>query len=240
MAEAGSPFHNLKRNNAVEEIIDNFKEALIERSLQPGQRLPSETELVEQFGVGRGTIREAMKMLRALGVVKIQQGDGTYIADQPSADLLNPLIFALLSNMGSGTELVELRALIEIGSYQIAAKRATEADWADILDKEQAYIKYARTSPLDYDQLTRLDLDLHTSLIDASHNQLIIKIGHTVEEMFFASIRSTLENAPTLEPIIDGHREIVEAVQSGDPHTIDLATRKHLTFLGKEVGADLF
>ena len=239
MANEGTPFQNLKRSNAVEEIIDTFKEALIEGELRPGQRLPSEAELVEQLGVGRGTIREAMKMLRALGVVRIQQGDGTYIADTASSNLLNPLIFALLLEIGSGTEMVELRALIEIGSYQLAARKATPADWKRIEAAEQTYAAYAGNPERDINQLTRLDLDFHLSLIEATHNQLISRIGHTVEEMFFASIRSTLANIDDLDQIIKGHQEIVAAVRDGDRELIDRTVRKHLSFLGREVGAEL-
>ncbi|MCB0029503.1 MAG: FadR family transcriptional regulator, partial [Anaerolineales bacterium] len=125
----GATFEPLKRPNAVEDIINTFKEAILHGQLKPGQRLPSEAELCEQLGVGRGTIREAMKMLRALGVVKIQQGDGTYIADKPTASALNPLVFALLLETGSGTDLLELRALLEIGGYQLAAQKAAAEDW---------------------------------------------------------------------------------------------------------------
>ena len=232
-------FGTLKRPNAVEDIINTFKEAILHGDLKPGQRLPSEAELCEQLGVGRGTIREAMKMLRALGVVKIQQGDGTYIADKPTASALNPLVFALLLETGSGTDLLELRALLEIGGYQLAAQKAAAEDWPAILDAEAAFATYARLPEQDPDQLARFDLDFHLSILDATHNALIEKIGRTVEEMFFASIRSTLAKSSDLEQLIAEHHEIVQAVQQGQTDAIAHVVRQHLSHWGKEVGAIL-
>ena len=91
-----TPFQTLTRPKAVEDIVETFKQAIIHGDLQPGQRLPSEAELSQQLGVGRGTVREAMKMLEALGVVNIKRGDGTYITDKPSPTLLSPLMFAIM------------------------------------------------------------------------------------------------------------------------------------------------
>ena len=230
-------FGTLRRPNAVEDIINTFKEAILHGDLKPGQRLPSEAELCEQLGVGRGSIREAMKMLRALGVVKIQQGDGTYIADKPTASALNPLVFALLLETGSGTELLELRALLEIGGYQLAAHKATTEDWPHILEAEEAFARYARLPEQDPDQLARYDLDFHLSILDATHNSLIQKIGRTVEDMFFASIRSTLAKSSNLEQLIAEHRAIVQAVQNGQTDTIAHVVRQHLSHWGQEVGA---
>jgi GntR family transcriptional repressor for pyruvate dehydrogenase complex len=206
----------------VEDVVENFKQALIRRELRAGQRLPSEAELAQQFEVGRGTIREAMKMLQALGVVHIQQGDGTYLVDKPSPALLSPLVFAIMLEASMGKELFELRSLIQMGYCQLAAQNATPEDLSNIEKAAEACESYARQAERDFDRLTRLDLDFHFSILDATHNLLVIRIGHTVEELFFASIRTAL-SAEDLEFFIAKHRSVLRAIRDGDPGAIHQA-----------------
>jgi len=235
MPNSTNTFQSLKRSNVVEEIIETFKEAMIQGELQPGQRLPSEAELVEQFGVGRGTLREAMKKLEALGVVNIQRGDGTYIVDKPSPALLSPLVFALMLEAGMGVNLFELRSLIEVGYCQLAAQKATDDDWERIDAAQQAYAEYASSVGRDVDTHTQLDLDFHFAIIDATHNPLVITVAQTVEKIFFASIRNTLSRAAGWEYGIEAHQGIVQALRTGTPEDIRRTVVESLAYWAKEV-----
>ena len=230
-----SPFRTLTRPKAVEDIVETFKQAIIRGELQPGQRLPSEAELSQQLGVGRGTVREAMKMLEALGVVNIQRGDGTYLVDEPSPTLLSPLVFAIMLEARTGIELLELRSLIQTGYCQLAAQKATREDWERIEQAEKAFEAYARSAQRDVDRLAQLDLDFHYALLEATHNPLVIRIGHTVEELFFASIGTTLSKMENMEQGIRGHRQIIKAVRTNDPKLIYQVVIDSLVHWGKEV-----
>jgi GntR family transcriptional repressor for pyruvate dehydrogenase complex len=235
MTQAVGTFQSLKRSNVVETILESFKQSMIRGELRPGQRLPSEAELVEQLGVGRGTLREAMKKLEALGVVNIQRGDGTYIADKPSAALLTPLEFALLLEAKAGAELVELRCMIETGYCQLAAQKATEQHWARIEAARMAYAEYANSAGREVDTHTALDLEFHYAVIDATQNPLVITVAQTVEKIFFASIRNTLTKSAGWQFGIEGHRSIVQAMRSQEPDEIRLAVVKSLTYWAEEV-----
>ncbi|HEX6303695.1 MAG TPA: FCD domain-containing protein [Anaerolineales bacterium] len=235
MAESINTFQSLKRSNVVEDIIETFKHSMIQGDLQPGQRLPSEAELVEQFGVGRGTLREAMKKLEALGVVNILRGDGTYIVDKPSAALLSPLEFALMLEARMGVDLYELRSLIEVGYCQLASQKATEEDWERIEAAQQAYADYASSVGRDVDTHTQLDLNFHFAVIDATHNPLVITVAQTVEKIFFASIRNTLRKAAGWEYGIDAHRHIVQAMRSGNAEDIRRTVVESLLYWAKEL-----
>jgi GntR family transcriptional regulator, transcriptional repressor for pyruvate dehydrogenase complex len=225
----------IRRPSVVEDIIEKFKQDLIHGELHPGQRLPSEGELAQQFGVGRGAIRESMKMLAAMGVVDIQRGDGTYVVDKTSPTLLSPLVFAILLESGMSTELLELRSLIQAGYCQLASHKATDRDYWHIEQAMQAWETYARLPDRDVDQLTRLDLDFHYAILEATHNPLVIKIGRTVEEIFFASIRTTLSKMGALEWGIEGHRQILDALKTKDDAKIHCVVLSSLGFWGKEV-----
>lgn len=232
-------FQTIKRPSVVEEIIESFKQALIHGELRPGQRLPSEAELAQQLGVGRTALREAMKMLEALGVVNIQQGDGTHIVDEPSPSLLNPLVFAIMLEAGMGAELLELRSLVQVGYCQLAAQKATPEDLERVAEAAQAWESYARRTDRDVDRLTELDLDFHYAILYATHSPLVIKIGRTVEELFFASIRSTVSKIEGLEWGIEGHRHILQAIRDGDPEAVRQAVVASLDYWGKEVSVHL-
>ncbi|MEM7798299.1 MAG: GntR family transcriptional regulator, partial [Chloroflexota bacterium] len=115
-----TPFQPKPRPNAVNDVIEAIQQALQSGQLQPNERLPSETRLGEQLGVGRGTIREAMKMLKAMGVVEVRQGDGTYISNRISPNVINPMLFAILLEAENIEILYEFRRMIDIGYCEMA------------------------------------------------------------------------------------------------------------------------
>lgn len=228
-------FKSIRRPSLVEEIIESFRQDVIRGNLRPGMRLPSETELAQQLGVGRGAVREAMKTLQALGVVTIQQGDGTYVSDSPSPSLLNPLAFAILFETGTLTHLVELRSLFQVGYCELAAERATQEDWERMEQAARAYEAYASAPQRELERHTELDLSYHFAILEATHNPMVIRIGRTVEELFFASIRSTLTRAEGWEWGIDAHRNMMQAIRSGDPAVIRQAINQGLQYWAKDI-----
>jgi len=182
--------------------------------LTPGQKLPSEPQLARQLGVGRSAVREALKVLQAIGVVESRRGSGTYIVKEPSGRLLNPLSFAIILGTTVSSELIELRVMIEIGYCELAASQATEVDWERI---EAAAAAIEEAAPYEDPQtLAHLDLAFHYAILEATHNPLVQKIGRTVEELFFTSISDNFQHAANIEPAIEAHRQIVAALRSGD------------------------
>ena len=217
----GVPFSPIKRPNVFETLIDYFTQALIQGWLRPGQKLPSELELAEQVGVGRTAIREVTKVLAALGVVTIRQGDGTYIVDRPSPQILSPLVFALMLEPQVASDLYELRTLIQIAYTQLASKKMTDADWEHIQKTANVLEQYIQSGTPNPDEQTRLDLNFHFAILNATHNPLLIRIGRTVEELFFRSIRHTQITNP--QTAIEGHRCILEALEKRDADAIEEA-----------------
>jgi GntR family transcriptional repressor for pyruvate dehydrogenase complex len=210
-------FENIKRPKVVEEIIEAFKQKLIMGELRPGDKLPSETQLMEQLGVGRTALREALKMLSALGVIDVRQGDGTYMLDEPSCASLNPLVFALLLQAGMNNDLLELRTLLEVGYCQIAAEKATEADIASIENAANKFEALVLSPDKEINLLTQADLEFHYSIMNATGNPLVILISRTVEELFFTSIRNTISKIEGRKWGIEGHRNIIAAIKDNDP-----------------------
>ena len=117
-------FDDIKKNKLsnVDLVIERIKTLLIEQKLKPGDLLPSEHTLSESIGVSRGTIREAMKILSAFGIVEIRRGDGTYIATSANRKIFDPLIFSLIITNSDSEELIQLREMMEVGVIDLIIK----------------------------------------------------------------------------------------------------------------------
>ncbi|MFQ7553011.1 MAG: FadR/GntR family transcriptional regulator [Blautia marasmi] len=89
-------FEASKRESAVDIVVNSIKQLLMERRLKPGDKLPNELEISEGLGVSRGSVREAMKILSAFGLVDIRVGNGTYVCETPGNELIDSLLFSFL------------------------------------------------------------------------------------------------------------------------------------------------
>jgi len=218
----------ISRDSVVETIIASIRESLLRGDIKPGQKLPSEQEVADQFQVGRGSVREAMKMLSAFGVVEIHQGDGTYVADSPSPTMLESLVYALILQSGTSRELLELREMIEIAYMDLAAAKVTDEDLERLASKLEAWRQYAQSLDVDPEILARLDLEFHDGIIEIAANPLIARIASTVEHLFFASVQRSLQSGGGFERALAGHVEILDALRSGDSSEIRRAVRSSL------------
>jgi GntR family transcriptional repressor for pyruvate dehydrogenase complex len=236
IADYKATFNKVKRGSIAEEIIDLFRQKLLAGELKLGERLPTEKQLVEQLGVSRSALRETIKMMAALGVIEVRQGEGSFITREPSASLLNPLVFAVMLQAGVSRDLLELRTLLEVGYCQLASEKATDEDLHKIEQTALYFEELAEQGDIDADSRAQADLDFHSAIIDATHNPLIIQISKTVEELFFSSIRSTISKIEGLVWGIEGHRRIIEAIKRKDHHQIRQAVVLSLERWRMELG----
>lgn len=207
----------LEKRSVVNLVINRIKEAITRKEIKPGSYLPSEADLAQSLGVGKSSVREALKMLEAMGVVEIRQGSGTYIPLHPSYDSISPLMFQLLLEQASTENLIELRMIFEPAYSQLAMKNATYDDLAILkkrmLDMEE---KVARG-----EQVAEDDLKFHETILGFTHNPLIIHIGKTIHELFKQSVASSMRNIP--QTAIKDHRRIYEALVSRNPEKLQEA-----------------
>lgn len=201
-----------KRVPVVHSIIEEIKRSLIEGGLKLGDKLPAEMDLAERFGVSRNVVREAIKMLVAMGIVEIKRGDGTYIKRNISSNILDPLILNLVLSKGNPQKLLELREMVELGTlYSVIKNVQTE----DIVKMEEANrvleVESEKEQP-DAKVIVERDLNFHHALVDASHNELIQEIAKAILEMFFPLVRESLARMGVKQAIKD-HKKIIEAIR---------------------------
>lgn len=223
MARQSSPenlFEKKEKKSAVDQVIDSIKDVLIKKKLKPGDLLPSEQNIAESLGVGRGSVREALKILSAFGIVEIKQGDGSYIATSANKKIFDPLIYSLIINNTDSEELIRLRSMIETGVLNTIIDDATDEDIERLLAIHQHLEEAFAQEVEDLETLNTLDLDFHRCMASITHNHLIENLYNFVIDIF----------APTINAryALDVHRKIIEAVTRRDTSIAFIAEKEHI------------
>ena len=123
---------SLANKSVVERIVDQITNAIINGELKPGDKIPTEPELCETFNVGRNSVREAIKILEAYGVVEIRRADGTYIRQEYNYKMLYPILYGIILQKDSKQQLIELRKVIDLGILQEAMKQMGDQEFEEL------------------------------------------------------------------------------------------------------------
>lgn len=191
---------NERRPSAVEVVIDKIKELLIEEKLKPGQMIPSEGALAESLQVGRGSVREAVKILVAYGVLEIRRGSGTYISSASNKRLFDSHLFQILVQERDYQSLTQVRELLEEGIVKLVIQFATDEDLVALDKAMNLFLGELRKENPSKQLASAYDIEYHRLLGKFSHNPIVENIYNFVIELF----------APTINPI---HRGVYEAHQ---------------------------
>ncbi len=209
-------FKATERKSRVEVVIDTFKTLLLTKQLKPGDRIPNEFELTKSLNTSRGPVREAMKILASFGVVEIKPGDGTYISRSMSRHLFDNLVFQMILSETDKNQLMELRALLEIGLVKIVIANATDDDLSEIEKRHLAMADRVKDHVSDPKVLTQLDLAFHTAIGRASRNQLIERIYGFTLDLFTPSIEATHRQADKGSNAVRFHQKVLEGLKARD------------------------
>ena len=231
-------FTPIKTRRLYEDIVEQIKQFIDEGTLKPGDKLPAERDLVERLQVSRVSVREAIKSLEMLGFVDIRPGDGTFVRDTNTDNIIRPLAMFLAVERHSLLDMYELRRIFETAAAGLAAERADRGELARIgriLEK----MKRGR-SLKDPEKGEELDTAFHYAVAEATHNSLLIQLYQTISEDF-AKANSTarrqlfLGSADNAQKIIDHHVRIFDAIRNRNAKAASDAMLEHLTFAETEL-----
>ena len=205
----------------VDEIIETLRQDIVTRRLPHGDRLPSEKELSDRFGVSQPTVREAIRALETLGLIEVFHGNGSFVRSQGDYALASALQTLLQLESVGIMEVLEVRQLLGRHSIEAAARHATEEDIAAI---SAATARFDRPNDLkDVDQVVTGVLDYQRAVSAASHKPILqsleaflLALLHEVQIKSLASRGVRFWRARALE--FQPHRvAILEGLRSGDP-----------------------
>jgi len=195
----------------VQKIIADIRNDLTVKVLQPGDKLPSEIQLVAKYSVSRNAVREAIKMLVALGVVEIRRGEGTYIVESISTPMIDPFIFNLLLTRGTPRELLEFRQMLEIGILDIVMKKVVAADICKMESAIELLREDYQKGEIHREVLAKHDLDFHYAFVGAAHNPFIMNVARVIWEMFRPSIQKSVRSRT--KNTVERHKMILQAIK---------------------------
>jgi DNA-binding FadR family transcriptional regulator len=204
---------------AYERIVEQVEEAVLRRELLPGERLPSERELVAQFAVSRGTVREALRVLESNGVVRSRPGDpnGPEVLPFSLASLRKQMVrLARVEELTLG-ELVAFRMVLD-GSAALLAARTRTAEQLAALEEAVAVMRAAaQEGPRRFSET---DVAFHEALTRAAGNPLLVLVAEVVRTVVAGLIAKGLDDAcdsrSAMEEYVSRHVELLEAVRRGD------------------------
>ena len=206
-------------SSAVDFVVSTFRNALIERKLKAGDRIPSETELAEAMGVSRGTIREAMKILSSFGIVDIRRGNGSFIRQDGEQISMDSALFAFLLAQPTRREQVECRRYIERIVYELAINHATDTDLAALEANYSELLEQLQRGD-DSRQTSRNDLEFHRILGQATGNSMIAQLYAYIMNFFDASLASSHEKNRG-SAAREVHRLTIDAIRTRNLKMID-------------------
>jgi GntR family transcriptional repressor for pyruvate dehydrogenase complex len=209
-------------------IVDQVRSLIHDGKLTPGNRLPPEREMCERFGVSRVTVREALRVLEANGLVEIRVGaHGGAFVTKPTSDRVGASIVDLLtlSSVTAG-EVTEVRMVLELGIIPLLCGNADDDDIAaleDICDRQEAALASG-----EYD--VSLSAEFHTRLAAATHNTAFEMLVRSFHGPLLMSLATAQKTAPEMgKRGLEEHRAILAAIQDGDAETGTRIMREHLS-----------
>lgn len=172
----------IQDTSVVQQVIDRLTQAMIQKELRPGDKLPPEIELASMLGVGRNSVREAIKVLTSFGVLETKRPEGTFVSNGFSEIMIDPLLYGIiLDQTDSLDELKELREIIDLGILNLAVKKATEED-IELLSEKLQDLRTA-LDMADAGAILAADDNFHEAISTAAHNSLSAKIARLVRTL---------------------------------------------------------
>jgi GntR family transcriptional repressor for pyruvate dehydrogenase complex len=224
----------VRRRKLYEEVADQLEQLIRDGDYVPTDQLPSERELMLQFGVGRPAIREALFHLGKMGLIEVRSGERARVT-RPTPEVvigaLSGTARHMLASPGGIRDFQSARLFFETGLARHAALHATKDDLA----KFEAKLEENRQSIGDLKRFQRTDVEFHYILALVPRNPIFTAIHDALAEWLLEQRRTTL--APgKYEIVYEAHEKVFEAVASRDPDRAEAAMREHLEYVARRYG----
>jgi len=212
------------RTTLTEDVCSKLAAHLVRGDWQEGDRLPSERELCKRLGVGRASLREAMKALELMGMIESRVGEGTFVCGR-SDFLARPLFWSIVgSDETQVKELIEARRVMERELAMLAAARAQEKD----LEKIEQLLNRMTQSVDKREVYMNADLDFHLAIAQAAYNRPLLNAVQLIRNVMRQWIQESLQVAGTASAALVQHKRIFEMISKKDSYAARAAMEEHL------------
>jgi GntR family transcriptional repressor for pyruvate dehydrogenase complex len=212
------------RRDAAKQAVDRLRSLILQGEFSAGERLPPERVLARELGVSRSTLREAIRALVVMNVLVSRHGDGTYVSSLEPDLLAEPFELMVSLSDESLFHLFEVRRVLETACAGLAAERISDEELVQF-DRILEHSEAARDDP---EELLDRDVELHTAIVRATRNPLLIRIMSGVGALALAGRRRTMSLPGVADRSLADHARIVSALRRRSSETARAAMEAHL------------
>lgn len=195
------------------------------QGLQGGERLEPERELAKILGISRPSLREAIQILQVQGRLRVKHGIGIFVLDQADGEKLRE---SLRTAQHRIEELFQMREILEAPAVEWAAERRSEEQLAEMKLAARALNQAIARKPVDFENLRRLDMEFHLTIVRSAQNQFLNQTLGTLQEIMFHSMDNTLKLPGRVDSSEHEHGMILEAIEKRDSITARLMIIQHI------------
>jgi len=214
----------VRKGRRYEQVAEQIQRLIASGALSPGDRLPPERELAAKFGVGRSSLRDAIRTLEVMGIVESRHGSGTVVRDLSTDSLVVPLASVLAHKRELVAELLDVRRMIEPALAARAAANATEEELSRLEDILQRQAEKVRRGEPSIEE----DSEFHYTIALAARNSVVLRVLDVLMDLLRESRARSLQVSGRPERSFAGHQRILRAIKRRDGPAAEAAVRKHL------------
>ena len=201
-------------------VVDSLTKVIIAGDLKPGDKIPTEMELAEGFGVGRNSIREAIKILVYYGILEIRRAEGTFVCNGFNKVMIDPMVYGVILHQSDDyRNLMELREMMEVGVMRLAIAKYNEEDLQKLHSKLLILKKEIEKGPENVDNAFIADNVFHDTVSEMGHNPIVDRISNVVREMTYKMRYNSVKNMIVSgrgEELYKAHETIYEKILNRD------------------------
>lgn len=227
------PFQRIQAEKLSHTVVQQIELLILRGILRPGERLPAERELAERLGVSRPSLRDAVAELQGRGLLHTRAGSGVFVSEVIGSAFSDALVELFASHEEALFDYISFRRDLEAMAAERAARHGSDTD-LKVIDTlfRKMEAAHEKRDPTDE---ARLDAAFHLSIIEASHNIIML---HMMRAMFdllqrgvFYNRQMMFRQRATRDDLLEQHRAINEALQARDPSGARAAITRHLDFV---------
>jgi DNA-binding FadR family transcriptional regulator len=220
----------IERRKTYELVAERLTAEISSRALDVGDLLPPERELVASFGVGRSSVREALRMLESRGLI-VGRGNGAFAVAPLRNPLNHSLNLLLETDETDVVELFEVRRILEGEAAALAASRRTDADLEGMGEAVEA-MEHGLGSEAAF---IEADLRFHLIVADATRNRVATHLMHAIRDLLQRSLSSAYHVQGSPERAVAMHRRIVDAIAASDPAAARALMLEHVSGVEQDI-----
>jgi len=216
-------------------VVSQLERLILEGVLKPGDRLPPERELAQKLSVSRPTLREAIVIMQARGLLQARRGGGTFVCDVVAHTLTDPMVHLMKTYPEATFDVLELRHALEEVAAHYAAERATEEDREVLAHRYEVLVSIYDGRNLESITEAEADTEFHMAVADASHNLALVHVMRGLFNLLRDNIAQNLQrlalDAGSRKTIRAQHAAIYRAIVERKPEGAREAAHAHLSYV---------